>query len=86
MEWMGDNGTASFTSPDGYQAGICGATSSGASANFIVTGGGDFRARLTWLNLHHLRVLRGSANLPGIAYVSVPPDRVMVVFPTSSAP
>jgi AraC-like DNA-binding protein len=86
MERMSDSGTASFTSPVDYQAAIGGATSRGASVNFIVAGGGDFKARLTWLNLHGLRVLRGSANLPSIAYVSAPPDRVVVLFPTSAAP
>jgi AraC-like DNA-binding protein len=86
MERMAENGTATFASPDDYQAGIGGASSKGASVNFIVTGGGDFKARLTWLNLHRLRVLRGSENLPSIAYVSLPPERVVVVFPTSAAP
>ena len=42
--------------------------------------------RLTWLNLHRLRLLRGSENLPSIAYFSLPPERVVVVFPTSTAP
>ena len=67
---MASNGTATFSSPDDYQTGIGGATSKGASVNLIVTGGGDFRARLTWLNLHGLRLLCGSENLPSVAYVS----------------
>jgi AraC-like DNA-binding protein len=83
---MAKNGTATFTDPDGYQAGIEGATSKGASVNFIVTGGGDFKARLTWLNLHRFHVLRGSENLPSIAYVSLPSERVVVLFPTSAVP
>jgi AraC-like DNA-binding protein len=83
---MAENGTAIFASPDDYQAGLGGVTSKGARVNFIVTGGGDFKARLTWLNLHRLRVLRGSENLPSIAYVSMPPQRVVVLFPTSTAP
>jgi AraC-like DNA-binding protein len=86
MKRMAENGTATFASPDDYQAGIRGASSKNASIDFIVTGGGDFRARLTWLNLHRLRVLRGSENLPSIAYVSLPPERVVVLFPTSTAP
>jgi AraC-like DNA-binding protein len=86
MERMAENGTATFSSPDDYQAGIRGATSKRANINFIVTRGGDFRARLTWLNLHSLRVLRGSENLPGIAYVTLPPERVVVLFPTSTVP
>jgi AraC-like DNA-binding protein len=86
MERMTENGTATFASPDDYQAGIGAVSSKGASVNFIVTGGGDFKARLTWLNLHCLRVLSGSENLPSIAYVSLPPERVVVLFPTSAAP
>jgi hypothetical protein len=46
MKRMAENGTATFTNPDDYQAGI-----GDASVNFIVTGGGEFNARLTWLNL-----------------------------------
>jgi AraC-like DNA-binding protein len=83
---MAENGTATFSDPDFYQAGIGGLSSEGASVRFVVTHGGEFKARLTWLNLHDLRVLRGSANLPSIAFVSLPPERVVVVFPTSTAP
>jgi hypothetical protein len=61
MERMAENGTATFDNPDDYQAGI-----GDASVNLIVTGGGDFNARLTWLNLRRLRVLRASENLPRI--------------------
>ena len=82
---MAENGTATFADPDLYQAGIGSVSSSGANVHFIVTGGGDFKARLTWLNLHRLRLLRGSENLPSIAFVSLPPERVVIVFPTSEA-
>ncbi|MDH2351200.1 helix-turn-helix domain-containing protein [Bradyrhizobium sp. SSUT112] len=68
------SGTATFANPDDYQAGIL-----GASVNLILTGG-DFKARLTWLNLHHLHVLRGNENLPRIAYISLTPARVFVSF------
>ena len=86
MERMAENGTATFADPDLYQAGIGSVSSTGANVHFIVSGAGDFRARLTWLNLHRLRLLRGSENLPSIAYFSLPPERVVVVFPTSAAP
>ena len=74
---MAENGTATFDNPDDYQAGI-----GDASVNLIVTGGGDFNARLTWLNLRRLRVLRGCENLPRIAFFSLSPARVFVSFPT----
>ena len=82
---MAENGTATFASPDDYQAGIGGVSSKGTRVNFIVAAAGDFKARLTWLTLRRLRVLRGSENLPSIAYVSLPPERVVVLFPTSTA-
>lgn len=83
---MSENGTASFGSPVDYEAGIGGASSRGAKVNLIVNGVGDFKARLTWLNLQRLRLLRGSEILPSIAYVSLPPERVVILFPTSTAP
>jgi AraC-like DNA-binding protein len=76
---MAENGTATFANPDDYQAGI-----GNASVNLIVTGGGDFNARLTWLNLHRLCVLRGHENLPRIAFFSLSPTQVFVSFPASA--
>jgi AraC-like DNA-binding protein len=81
MERMAENGTATFANPDDYQAGI-----GDASVNLIVTGGGDFNARLTWLNLRRLYVLRGCENLPRIAFFSLSPEQVFVSFPTSAGP
>jgi AraC-like DNA-binding protein len=81
MEWMAENGTDMFANPDDYQAGI-----EDARVNLIVTGGGGFNARLTWLNLRRLRVLRASENLPRIAFFSLPPARVFVSFPASAGP
>src|SRR6266478_1401993 len=78
---MAENGTATFADPDDYKAGI-----DGARVNLIVTGGGDFNARLTWLNLRRLRVLRASENLPRIAFFSLSPARVFVSFPASAGP
>jgi AraC-like DNA-binding protein len=81
MKRMAENGTAAFTNPDDYQAGI-----GDASVNFIVTGGGEFNARLTWLNLRRFRVLRASENLPRIAFISLSPARVFISFPSSEGP
>jgi hypothetical protein len=81
MERMAENGTATFANPDDYQAGI-----GDASVNLVVTGGGDFNARLTWLHLRRFRVLRGCENLPRIAFFSLSPAQVFVSFPTSEGP
>jgi AraC-like DNA-binding protein len=78
MERMAENGTATFANPDDYQAGI-----GDASVNFIVTSGGDFNARLTWLSLRRLHVLRGCESLPRIAFISLSPAQVFVSFPAS---
>jgi hypothetical protein len=68
IERMAENGTATFANPGDYQAGI-----GDASVDLIVTGGGDFNARLTWLSLRRLHVLRASENLPRIAFLSLSP-------------
>jgi hypothetical protein len=81
MERMAESGTATFANPDDYKARI-----GDASVNLIVTGGGDFNARLTWLNLRRLQVLRGCENLPRIAFISLSPAQVFVSFPTSAGP
>ena len=77
-ERMAKNGTAMFATPDDYQAAV-----GVANVNLVVTGGGDFNARLTWLNLNCLHALRGFENLPRIAFVSLSPAQLFVSFPTS---
>jgi AraC-like DNA-binding protein len=79
MERMAENGTARFANPDDYQAGI-----GDAHVSLIVTGGGDFKARLTWLNLRRLHVLCGCENLPRIAFISLLPAQVFVSFPANA--
>jgi AraC-like DNA-binding protein len=80
MERMAENGTAMFANPDDYQAGI-----GDAHVSLIVTGGGDFKARLTWLNLRRFHVLCGCENLPRIAFISLLPAQVFVSFPAKAA-
>ena len=78
---MAETGTATFANLDDYQAGI-----GDASVNFVVTGSGDFTARLTWLRLRRFRVLRCCESLPRIAFISLSPAQVFVSFPTSVGP
>jgi AraC-like DNA-binding protein len=79
MERMAENGTAMFANPDDYQAGI-----GDAHVSLIVTGGGDFKARLTWLNMRRFHVLCGCENLPRIAFISLSPAQVFVSFPANA--
>jgi AraC-like DNA-binding protein len=80
MDPMAENGTATFASSDDYRAAI-----GAANVNLIVTRGGDFIGRLTWLNLRHLHVLRGCENLPRIAFIELPAHQAFISFPTTSA-
>ena len=77
---MAENGTATFASPDDYSAAI-----GAANVHFVVTGGGEFNGRLTWLNLGHLHVLRGRENLPRIGFFSLSPTQAFVSFPTNAS-
>jgi AraC-like DNA-binding protein len=74
---MAQTGTATFSNPDDY----CAAFGS-ATVKLTVTGRGDFNARLTWLNLGHLHVLRIRENLPRIGFFSMSPAEAFVSFPT----
>ena len=77
---MLESGTTRFGDADEYPCAF-----GGIGIKLTVTGSGDFNARLTWKNLHHLQVLRGYENLARIAYISLPPSRCFVSFPTSEA-
>ena len=76
---MAESGTVTFASPDDYRAAIRAGT-----VNLIVTGGGSFNARLTWLNLGHLHVFRGREKLPRIGFFSLSPAQTFVSFPTKA--
>ena len=77
---MTESGTATFASPDEYAAAI-----GAAKVNLIVTAAGEFKGRLTWLNLGGLHVLRGRENLPRIAFVALPPAQAHISFPASGS-
>jgi len=78
---MVESGTTIFTDPDDFQARL-GRT----RLNLVVTSRGDFKARLTWLKLRDLNLLRGSESLARIAYVSLTPARVQEPHPDRVAP
>jgi AraC-like DNA-binding protein len=74
---MAQSGTATFANPDDYCAAI-----GGSGLKLIVTGGGDFNARLSWLKLDHLVLFHGRENLSRIGFFSLSPKQVFVSFPT----
>ena len=73
---MANIGTATFTTTEEYQAGF-----GGMSVDLTLTGSGDFKARLTWVKLGHVNLLRGSENLARIAFVSLAPVRAFISLP-----
>jgi AraC-like DNA-binding protein len=73
---MVEGSTHTFSDPDGYTAAF-----GDTRVNLTITGAGDFAARLTRLHLQHLQVYRCRESLPRIAYISFPPERVVLSFP-----
>jgi hypothetical protein len=73
---MTECGTATFTNSGDYETGI-----RGPRIEVVSSGQGDFKARLTWLKLRHLDILRARENTPRVAFISLPPARVFVSFP-----
>jgi len=77
---MAEGGTFRFNDPDGYAAAF-----GDTRINLTITGAGDFAARLTRLKLQHLELYWCHENLPRIAYISFPPERIILSFPAGSA-
>jgi AraC-like DNA-binding protein len=73
---MADGGTQTFKDPDGYAAAI-----GDTRLNLTITGAGDFRARLTWLQLQHLKIYRCCESLSRISYISLSPQLTFLSFP-----
>jgi hypothetical protein len=52
----------------------------------LVTGPGAFRARLTQVALHRLRLSAAEEYLPRVALVTVPADMILIVLPYGNGP
>jgi len=76
---MAENGTLTFSDPDGYAAGF-----GDARVALTITGAGDFKARLTRLKLKDLNIYRCYESLPRIAYISLPPEQMFLSFPVGA--
>jgi AraC-like DNA-binding protein len=55
-------------------------------AGLLVTGGGQFRARLTQISLDRLRLARAEEEVARVALVAVPANTVLVSWPTGDRP
>jgi len=70
------SGTTKFACADDYQASI-----RGAKVDLVFNCQRNFEARLTWVQLRHLRLLCGQENLPRVAHISLTKDLVFISFP-----
>jgi AraC-like DNA-binding protein len=77
---MSERGTQTFGDPDDYAAAF-----GDARVNLTIMGAGDFTARLTRLKLRHLEVCWCRESLPRIAYISLPPEQIVLSFPIGGA-
>jgi AraC-like DNA-binding protein len=76
---MPTSGTSIYVDPDDYQAMF-----REGRINLVLTNGVGFKARQTWVEFGRLHLLRNEENLPRVAYISLPPERVFVGFPIGS--
>jgi AraC-like DNA-binding protein len=74
--------TSVFSEPADFEA----ALRQEGGLGLLVTGRGEFRARLTQVALHRLRLSAAEEQLPRIAVVAVPADTILVSLPTGDRP
>src|SRR6516164_1926759 len=75
---MPGGGTRTFLEPDHYEASL-----RQAQIEAVIVPRGEFSARLTWAELHHLQVLRCEEDAPRLAYLQLAPSLAFVTFPAS---
>jgi AraC-like DNA-binding protein len=74
--------TSVFGEPEDFQA----ALREEGVLGMLITGRGRFRARLTQITLHRLRLSAAEEHLPRIVFVAVPADSVVVLLPIGGVP
>jgi hypothetical protein len=74
-------GTAIFTRPDDYRANV-----PGLHIALALTGRDAFRARVTWVKLQRLTLVRLEEDAPRIAFVSFARELIFVSFPLRGDP
>jgi AraC-like DNA-binding protein len=78
--YMAEGRTFTFRDPDGYAAAF-----GNTRINFTITGAGDFKARLIRLKLNQLEAYWCSEDLPRIAYISLPSERISLSLPVGKS-
>jgi hypothetical protein len=73
---MPDSVTSVFSEPEDFEA----ALGKEGCLGLLITGRAPFRARLTEIKLHRLRLSGGDEQLSRIAFVAVPQDLVLISF------
>jgi hypothetical protein len=74
--------TSVFSELDDFQA----ALREDGVLGMLITGPGRFRAQLTQITLHRLRLSAAEKHLPRIAFFAVPADAVLVSLPIGGGP
>ena len=71
------NVTGAFSEPEDFET----ALRAEGCLHLLITGRGQFRAQLTGVELHRLRVSATEERLPRIAFLAVPAEMVVLLFP-----
>ena len=73
---MVDCGTTTITDPEEYRARLpC------TSISLVLGGRGEFKARITWVNLRRLGIIRIEEKVPRVAFLAPSPGSIFVTFP-----
>jgi AraC-like DNA-binding protein len=79
---MSDSVMSAFSEPEAFEA----ALRADGFVTLLVTSRGQFRARLTQVALHVLRLSAVEEQLSRIAFLTVPANTVLLMFPMDGAP
>jgi len=74
---MPGSATSVFSDAEDFEA----ALRTEGCLGLLVTGRGQFRARLTQVSLHHFRLSATDEQLPRVAFLAVPDDTIVVSLP-----
>src|SRR5215469_6565927 len=78
---MPDSVTSAFSEPEDYEAALRGE----GVLSLLISGGGQFRAKLTQISLSATRLSAAEERLPRIAFISIPTDTMAILFPVGRA-